>query len=89
MIFMKEKVFSFLKNLNDIDPSISKIMYYGFIISLLIGIASIATLLFYNYSYISYDLVEASVMLFQMGLLFTVQIFACGCTIDFIKKFNS
>ena len=86
---MKEKFLKFIKGLKNIDKSIFKVMNYGFIVSLFIEILGIITLLIYKFSYISYDLIEASILLFQTGLIFIVQILACGYTVDLVKKFNS
>lgn len=86
---MKKYFDNFFKGLRNIDKSICKVMEKGFIFSLIIGILSIFTLTLYRFSYISYDLIEASIILFRSGLLFTVQFFICGYTIDALKKFNS
>lgn len=86
---MKEKFTNFFKGLKDVDKSISKVMNYGFNFSLIVGILGIFTLILYKISYISYDLIDASIILFRTGLLFTVQFFACGYTIDTVRKFNS
>ena len=86
---MKKKIIKFVNSLKNIDKTISKVMNYGFIISIAFGILGIITLLLYKFSYISYDLIEASILLFKSGLLFTIQTFACGYTIDLVKKNNS
>lgn len=85
---MKEKFITFFKGLKDIDKSISKVMNYGFVFSLIIGILAIATLVLYKVSYISYDLVDASIILFRTGILFTVQFLACGYAMNTVKKFS-
>ena len=86
---MKKYFDTFLKGLKNIDEKISKIMEKGFKFSLIVGILGILTLILYKYAYISYDLIEASIILFKTGLLFTIQFFVCGYTIDTVRKLNS
>ena len=86
---MREKFYNTIKELNTVDKSLSKIMNFGFIISFALGILGIITLLTYKISYISYDLIDASILLFQMGILFTVQTMSCGYTLNFIMKKNN
>ena len=86
---MKNQLIAFLKRFKEIDKSILKVMNYGFLCSILFGVLGIAILLLYKFTYISHDLIEASMILFRSGLLFTAQIFACGYALDTLKKLNT
>jgi len=85
-MLMKNKIIQLFKGFDNIDKKIRKIMNYGYSIAITFGIFGIISLLIYKLSYISYDLIEASLLFFKTGLLFTVQIFACGYTANKLRS---
>ena len=86
---MKKFFDTYYNKLINIDKSISKIMRNGINFSFFICILALITLFVHKNFYISHVLYDASIMLFQAGLLFAIQFFICGITIDTVKKFNS
>jgi len=78
----------FIDIFKDLDKKILTFMQKGFIFSYFIGITAILLLVIYKNSYISYDLVEASIILFRTGIFFLMQFLICGIAINKICKMN-
>jgi len=72
----------------NLDKKIFSFMKKGFAISYFIGIIAILLLAIYKSSYISYDLVDASIILFRTSIFFLVQFFVCGIAVNKICKMN-
>ena len=85
-IFDFKKLLSMIKNM---DKTVSKIVNKGLHFSFGICLIGLFVLIFYRASYISHQMLEAAIILFQTGLLFAIQFFACGIGVDTIKKLNS
>ena len=91
MLKLVNKFIDNLKNsdiFKDLDKKIFSFMKKGFIFSYFIGIAAIVLLVIYKNSYISYDLVEASMILFRTGMLFLVAFFVCGIAVNKLCKMH-
>lgn len=80
---------TYRKQIANLDKKISKIMRGGIDFSLIICILALFTLFVHRNYYISHNLYDAAIILFQAGILFAAQFFICGITIDTVKKFNS
>ena len=78
----------FIDIFKDLDTKIFSFMKKGFIFSYFIGITAILLLVIYKNSYISYNLVEASIILFQTGMFFLAQFFICGIAVNKICKMH-
>ena len=76
----------FVDIFKNLDKKIFEFMKKGFTVSYFIGIISIILLIIYKNSYISYDLVDASIILFRMSIFFLVEFFACGIAVNRICK---
>lgn len=86
---MKKFFNTYYKKIINIDKTISKVMKGGIDFSLIICVIALFTLFIHKNYYISHNLYDAAIILFQAGLLFAAQFFICGITIDTVKKFNS
>ena len=81
-----KQVTNMFKNM---DKKILIFMEKGITLSSLFCIIGILFLLVYKNSYITYDLVEGSIILFRTSLFFVVQFFICGIAMDKISKMNT
>ncbi|MCL2859971.1 MAG: hypothetical protein FWF46_05340 [Oscillospiraceae bacterium] len=72
----------------DLDKKIFEFMKKGFALSYFIGIISVLLLVIYKNSYISYDFVNISIILFRMSIFFLVQFFVCGIAVNKICKMH-
>lgn len=74
------------KTIKDSDKKIIHIIKNGFTFSSFICLLAIILLLVHNYFFISFDLIEAAMILFQTSLFFAMQFLLCGFAFDKILK---
>jgi len=89
VIVLKKFFETYYKKIENVDKAISKVMKGGIDFSFIVCIIALFTLLIHKNYYISHNLYDAAIMLFQAGLLFATQFFICGITIDTVKKSDS
>ena len=77
---------NFIKNVNNIESDILKIMFNGLRFSLVVCIISGIFSLLYIINPISHILYDSGIILFKTGLTFAVTFFICAFAIDKIKK---
>ena len=75
-----------LKEIENIDTKVMKIINYGFLISFTIGIIGIIMLRSYSTYNLGYDIYKGGLLLVRAGVTFAAQSFACGFLFDKIKK---
>lgn len=67
------------------DKVIKKIMYYGFLFSLLVAIASVVLLVTYEFSQ-QPDLYYLGLSVLQLSFFFFVEFIVCALAVDTIKN---
>lgn len=77
---------NFIKNVNNIESDILKIMFNGLRFSLVVCIISGIFSLLYIINPISHILYDSGIILFKTGLTFAVTFFICAFAMDKIKK---
>lgn len=77
---------NFIKNVNNIEFDILKIMFKGLRFSLVVCIISGIFSLLYIINPISHILYDSGIILFKTGLTFAVTFFICAFAMDKIKK---
>lgn len=77
---------TFFDMIKNIDKKIVHIIEKGFLFSSFICLMGIILLLLHNYFFISFELLEASMILFQTSIFFAVQFLICGFAFDKILK---
>ena len=80
--FFRE-LFTTIKN---IDKRIVHIIKNGFLFSNFMFCAGIIILLVHNYFFISFELIDAAIILFKTSMFFTMQFMLCGFAFDKIIK---
>lgn len=79
-------IHKFIDNLFCMDKSISRVVKFGFIFSMIICIASVILFYFYNSLSLNYIYHELSLGLFKTGIMFGISFFICGIATNTIRK---
>jgi len=76
----------FFTSIKNTDKKILHIIKHGFRFSSFLCLISIGLLLLHNYFFISFDLIDASMILFKTSIFFAMQFLLCGFAFDKILK---
>ena len=74
--------------ISNIDSKLLKIVKKGCFFSTFVLLVGIAVLLLHKFYYISYDLIQASVIIFQSGIVFALQFLVCGVAFNNILNIS-
>lgn len=77
---------NFFKDMKNADKKIVHTVQNGILFSSFICLAGIILLLIHNYFFISFDLIEAAMILFKTSIFFVMQFILCGFAFDKILK---
>ena len=76
----------FVKLFHSFDIITYKILKYGLLFCLTLGIISASFLLTYNFLFSSPFLFDLGMFIFQIGFIFSVEFIICSVVIDKLKK---